>query len=316
MTNVRNSDAHQFAHVTIVGCGLLGGSFALALRRGGFTGRITACGGKRSPQLAVERGVADALETSFDGNNNGLPCEADLIFLAAPIGGILDFLKTKTHLLKAGALVTDAGSTKAEICRVARLSLPASVGFIGGHPMAGSENTGVEFATAHLFERATWALMSEHTASAEQFAALHDLIAGFGARVLVTAPEQHDAAVALISHLPQLVASTLATLLDGEHDGPIGRNAAERALAQQLAATGWRDMTRLAGSSFSVWRDIVMTNQPNIAQALGAMIAELQDLQEALAQRDFNAVGDLFKAANRSVEDQRALRLNQFEKIS
>ena len=302
----------KFAHVTIVGCGLLGGSFALALRRAGFVGRITACGGKRSPQLAVERGVVDALETSFDGNNNGPPCEADLVFLAAPIGGILDFLKTKGHLLKAGALVTDAGSTKAEICRVARASLPAHVAFIGGHPMAGSENTGVEFATAHLFERATWAMMETHTASAEQFTALHELIVGFGARALVTTPDQHDAAVALISHLPQLVASTLAVLLDGEHDGIV----AERALAQQLAATGWRDMTRLAGSSFSVWRDIVMTNQPNVTQALSVMIAELQNLQEALAQRDYNAVQDLFKQANQSVAEHRATQYKTFERMT
>ncbi len=314
MTNARNSDVHQFAHVTIFGCGLLGGSFALALRRAGFTGRITACGGKRSPQLAVERGVVDALETSFD---KGELCEADLIFLAAPIGGILDFLKTKGHLLKPSALVTDAGSTKAEICRVARASLPAHVGFIGGHPMAGSENTGVEYATAHLFERATWVLMQEdkmdeHTATAEQFEALHELIVGFGARALVTTPDQHDAAVALISHLPQLMASTLATLLNAEHDGAV----AERALAQQLAATGWRDMTRLAGSSFSVWRDIVMTNQPNVAQALSAMIAELQNLQEALAQRDYNAVQDLFKQANQSVAEHRATQYKTFERMT
>ncbi|NOT62849.1 MAG: prephenate dehydrogenase/arogenate dehydrogenase family protein [Acidobacteria bacterium] len=307
MTNVKNSDA-GFKHVTIVGCGLLGGSFALALRRSGFTGRITACGGKRSPQLAVERGVADALETSFDTNQ---PCEADLVFLAAPISGILDFLKTKGHLLKAGALVTDAGSTKAEICRAAQIALPAHVAFIGGHPMAGKEHTGVEYSDAHLFERATWALMEEHRATDEQFKRLRNLIVSFGARALVTTPERHDAAVALISHLPQLVASTLAILLDGKHDGSV----AERALAQQLTATGWRDMTRLAGSSFSVWRDIVMTNQPNVTQALSLLIAELQNLQEALAQRDYNAVQDLFKAANRSVEEHRAIRLNAFEKL-
>jgi len=299
----------KFAHVTIVGCGLLGGSFALALRRAGFTGRITACGGRRSPQLAVERGIADALETSFDANQ---PCEADLVFLAAPIGGILDFLKTKGHLLKPGALVTDAGSTKVEICRTAPTALPAHVAFIGGHPMAGSEHTGVEYATAHLFERATWALMAEHTATAEQFEALQNLIVSFGARSLVTTPDRHDAAVALISHLPQLVASTLATLLDAEHDGAV----AERALAQQLAATGWRDMTRLAGSSFSVWRDIVMTNQPNVTHALSVMISELQALQEALAQRDFNAARALFDQANQSVAEHRALQYKAFDKMT
>lgn len=304
---------NPFSHVVIVGCGLLGGSFALALRRSGFTGRITACGGKRAPQLAVERGVADALETSFDTNQ---PCAADLIFLAAPIGGILDFLKTKGHLLKPGALVTDAGSTKAAICRAAQAALPAHVGFIGGHPMAGKEHTGVEYADAHLFERATWALMrgakmEEHTATAEQFAALQSLIESFGARVLITTPDEHDAAVAVISHLPQLVATTLATMLDAEHDGAI----AERALAQQLAATGWRDMTRLAGSSFSVWRDILMTNQPNIAQALTRHIQDLEALREALEQRDFNTIQDLYTAANQSVAEHRATQYKSFERI-
>jgi prephenate dehydrogenase len=297
-----------FQHAVIVGCGLLGGSFALALRRSGFTGRITACGGKRSPQLAVERGVADAIETSFDHNQ---PCDADLVFLAAPIGGILDFLKTKGHLLKAGALVTDAGSTKAEICRAAHSSLPAQVGFIGGHPMAGKEHTGVEYADAHLFERATWALMEEHSANEVQFVALKALVESFGARVLITTPDQHDAAVAVISHLPQLLATTLATLLDAAHDGAI----AERALTQQLAATGWRDMTRLAGSSFSVWRDIVMTNQPNISQALTRFIQDLEALREALEQRDFNAIQDLYAAANQSVAEHRATQYKTFERV-
>src|SRR5581483_5950315 len=116
-----------FKHVTIVGCGLLGGSFALALRRAGFTGRITACGGKRSPQLAVERGVVESLEQSFE---RGEICEADLIYLAAPIGAIIDFLKTRGQQIKPGTIVTDAGSTKVEICRTARACLPANVIFI------------------------------------------------------------------------------------------------------------------------------------------------------------------------------------------
>src|SRR5574341_2308970 len=116
----------MFQHICIIGCGLIGGSFALALRRAGFTGRITACGGKRSPKLAVERGVADAVEESFD---RGEICEADLVYLSAPIGGIIDFLHTRAKQIKPGAIVTDAGSTKVEICRVARASLPAGVTF-------------------------------------------------------------------------------------------------------------------------------------------------------------------------------------------
>jgi prephenate dehydrogenase len=299
----------MFDHVTIIGCGLLGGSFALALRRTGFTGRITACGGSRGPRLAVERGLADAVEESFE---RGEVCAADLIYLAAPIGGIIDFLKSKGGQLKPGALLTDAGSTKAEICRVAREALPAGVAFIGGHPMAGSENTGVEYARADLFDRATWALMNQHTATDEQFAQLKTLIEQLGARPVITAPEQHDAAVALISHLPQLLASTLAGLLLEGHSP----ETTDTDLARRLAATGWRDMTRLAGSSWSVWRDIVLTNQPHITAALDSMIGELQLLREALETRDFNHARELFTRAGSSVEAFRQQHYQHFENLT
>ncbi len=287
--------------ITIVGCGLLGGSFALALRRAGFAGKITACGGSRSVKIAVERGIVNAIETSFE---NGERCDADLIFLAAPIGGIIDFLKTHPQRIKPGAIVTDAGSTKMEICRIAKNSLPQEITFIGGHPMAGSENTGVEYARADLFDGATWALMKEETIEEVKFQSLQALIESFGARPLIIQPEQHDAAVALISHLPQLLSSSLADLLNNESE-----------LARRLAASGWRDMTRLAGSSWSMWRDICLTNQPNISHALEAMISELQQIKEALDTRDFNRVRELFYAANESVEKQRALYYHPFKKL-
>ena len=291
---------HKLEQITIVGCGLLGGSFALALRRSGFQGRITACGGVRGPQLAVERGIADGLEVSFA---NQEVCQSDLLFLAAPIGGIIDFLKTHHQRIKPGAIVTDAGSTKVEICQIAQVSLPPEVVFIGGHPMAGSEHSGLEYARADLFEGATWALMeAAHTAALQQLKAL---IEPLGARLLLTTPAEHDAAVALISHLPQLVASSLADLL----------NAEDSELPRRLAATGWRDMTRLAGSSWSVWRDIVLTNQPNISAAIGLLMTELQTIKDALDTRDFNQVRELFTAANDSVETQRALHYQPFKKL-
>jgi prephenate dehydrogenase len=292
-------------HVTTVGCGLIGGSFALALRRAGFRGRITACGGRRGPSLAVEREVVDAVEESFE---RGEVCEADLIYLAAPIGGIIDFLRTRGKQIKAGAIVTDAGSTKTEICRVARESLPAGVTFIGGHPMAGSEQTGVEYARADLFDRATYALTVELGTDEIALRHLMEIVEAVGARLLLTEPEAHDAAVALISHLPQLTSSALAVLLGKEH--------AQSDLARRLAATGWRDMTRLAGSSWGVWRDICVTNQPNIAAALDALINELQALKDSLAARDFGHARELFEAANRVVAEQRALHYHQFERLA
>jgi prephenate dehydrogenase len=295
----------EFKHVCVVGCGLIGGSFALALRRAGFTGRITACGGSRSPRLAVERGVVDAVEESFE---RGEVCQADLIYLAAPIGGIIDFLRTRSKQLRQGATVTDAGSTKVEICRVARESLTKGMTFVGGHPMAGGENTGVQYARADLFDRATYALMVGQGADGAESDHFRSLVESIGARVLLTRPEDHDAAVALISHLPQLVASALASLLGPERAVEV----AGRELARALAATGWRDMTRLAGSAWSVWRDICLTNQPNISDALGSLIAELQSLKDALDARDFNRARDLFAEANRSAAEQRALHYSGF----
>jgi prephenate dehydrogenase len=300
--------ASGFKSVCIVGCGLIGGSFALALRRAGFTGRITACGGSRSPRLAVERGVVDAIEESFD---RGEVCEADLIYLAAPIGAIIDFLRTRSKLIKPGAIVTDAGSTKVEICRVARASLPEGVTFIGGHPMAGSENTGVQYSRADLFDRATYALMIGQGVDEAEFDRFKSIVEAIGARVLLAEPGDHDAAVALISHLPQLVASSLASLLGSERDV----ESADRELARRLAATGWRDMTRLAGSAWSVWRDICLTNQPNISNAIGSLVAELQSLKDALDARDFNRARELFAEANASVAEQRALHYSRFEKL-
>lgn len=298
----------MYKHLCIVGCGLIGGSFALSARRAGAVERITVCGGKRSPKLAVERGVADAIEESFD---RGEICQADLIYLAAPIGGVIDFLRTRGGQLKPGAVVTDAGSTKAEIVRVARLSLPDQVHFIAGHPMAGGEYTGVEYARADLFERAIYALISTPETDAAELDRFKALVESTGARVILTDAQSHDAAVALISHTPQLTASALASLLGAEYEDDLD----DRALAQTLAARGWRDMTRLAGSSWSVWRDICMTNQVNISRSLGDLIQELQSLKDALDAHDYNRVRQLFSSANASVEEQRALHYSHFQKL-
>ncbi len=297
-------DAYQ--EVCIVGCGLIGGSFALALRRAGFTGRLTAYNGRRPPSSAVSRGVVDAVEESFD---RGQICRADLIYLAAPIGGIIDFLRTRGRQIKPQALVTDAGSTKVEITRVARESLPESVDFIGGHPMAGSEQTGVEYSRGDLFDGATYALTIDNETAESQSSRLKLLIEATGARVMTTSAEAHDAAAALISHLPQLTASALASLLSPESAGEL----AKLELAQRLAAAGWRDMTRLAGSSWGVWRDICMTNQPNISIALGDLIDQLQSLKDALDSRDFNRVRELFATGNDSVAALRALHYQRFK---
>jgi prephenate dehydrogenase len=276
----------RIRHLTIVGCGLIGGSLALALRRAGFRGRITASGGQRGPQWALDHGLIDSIEESFD---NGRVCDADLVYLAAPISGIIHFLERRGSLIKPGALVTDAGSTKLEISRVAKTNLPDSVTFIGGHPMAGSELRGVEHAREGLFDGAVYALTPDERTDPQALEVLVELIRAIGANQLLAEPSSHDAAVALISHLPQLLSTSLVSLPEA---------TASNTLAHQLAASGWRDMTRLAASSWTIWRDSCTTNQTNIANALELMIERLKDVREAVASGDFEEVREAFERAN------------------
>src|SRR5215210_7746188 len=137
----------RFNHICIVGVGLIGGSFALAARRAGLAARITGYDDPLVLEKACRAGIIDGVERSFQDE---VECEADLLYLAAPVCNIIDFIMTRAKLAKLGAIITDAGSTKREVCRAARESVPEKAHFVGGHPIAGSHNSGVEFATADL----------------------------------------------------------------------------------------------------------------------------------------------------------------------
>jgi prephenate dehydrogenase len=310
------------AHICVVGCGLIGGSFALALRRSGFKGRLTAWDNDSTVRLAIERGIIDARADSFE---QGTPLRADLVLLATPIGGIIDLLRRSPQLFHPGTLITDAGSTKVEICRIASLVASSNVNgieFIGGHPMAGSEHSGIEYARADLFDRATWALVDQPSSQPSRIDQLATLIESLGARPLIIAADEHDRAVAMVSHLPQLLASALATLLLAPSPEP-GSSTTEPAaselrqleLSRRMAAGGWRDMTRLAGSSFNIWRDIVMTNQTELLRLLIRFQSTLQQLTEALERKDYQTVRELFDQANQSVVQLRETHYRQFDKV-
>lgn len=277
----------MFQHVVIVGCGLIGCSFALALRRAGFDGRISGWGSPESVQEAVRRGMISERERSFD---EGHPCSGDLIYLAAPVMAILDFLQTKSGLLKPGSFVTDAGSTKVEICRTAQQHLPSAVDFLGGHPMAGSEKSGPEHARADLFEGAAYILTPDDRTSSERLAQMELLLREIGARPIRMDAAEHDRAVAYISHLPQYLSTALAAMLEHHPD-------ARHWLS--LAGEGFRDMTRLAASRFPLWRDITRTNRENIVHALDDYIQQLSSLRRAVAAEDLDAVAESFHRANR-----------------
>jgi prephenate dehydrogenase len=281
----------QFKKIHIVGVGLIGGSFALAAKQARIAERITGYDYEENLKAARARGVIDNVDLRFD---SGDVSNADLIYLAAPVGAIIDFLRTRGELLKPGAIVTDAGSTKREICRAARESLPSGVHFVGGHPMAGSHRTGVEVASAHLFYGAPYAVVRDDAAGdlkrtdLNALSAVIELVEAIGARAIVLTAEQHDHAVAWISHGPQLLATSLALACK--------ESASENSIA--LAGSGFSEMTRLALSSWSVWEDICRTNSDEITAALAEMISQISALQAALSSGDLASVRETFRAAN------------------
>jgi prephenate dehydrogenase len=258
--------------VTVVGCGLIGGSFAMALRAAGQCDRILGWDADANVhQEARARGIIDEVDPAFDREGQSL---SDLIYLAMPVRAIVDVFEGYQRVAKRGCLITDSGSTKVEICAAARRYLSPEVGFIGGHPMAGSHLGGLGQARADLFRDATYLLINEASERPNEFIPpLQTTLHAIGARVAVTTAQNHDRAMAFISHLPQLLSSCLAAAVNRQKD----HEALER-----LAGPAYAELTRLASSPWNIWEDIFMTNAANLEQALGCLIEMLQQTRTAL----------------------------------
>ena len=257
-------------NVAIVGTGLIGASFGLALRSAGFDGQIVG--------VSSERALADALAAG--AVDRGAPlaealADADLVFLSQTIGRIMDTIRHMDALVKPGALVTDAGSTKCEIVDLARQSI-ARCQFLGGHPMAGKEKRGAAVAEAGLFRGRTWALTPDEPAELETPAArkFRRWLERMGAVIVTLDADEHDRIVAMTSHLPQLASTALGATLAQKLKG-----------GTELSGSGLCDMTRLALSGYELWRDIVATNTEHIDRALAAYIQELEHIRENLKTR-------------------------------
>jgi prephenate dehydrogenase len=206
--------------------------------------------------------------------------DADLIILAAPVGAILDCIPRLKDVASSRALVTDVGSTKRLICERARESFVDGPLFLGGHPLAGKERAGVENADATLFTNARYVLTPLEGGLLEdpRVKAFISLVTAIGARPHIMDPARHDRALAFLSHLPQLLSSALASV--------IAEESLETRLPVELAASGFRDVTRLAESPYSVWRDICLTNIENIQQALEALVEKLEFMKQHLSDHE------------------------------
>ena len=259
--------------ITIIGTGLIGGSFALALKQSGFSGKIIGCDTEPVLALAKEVGAIDEgiLEPQLAIRGS------DVVLLATPVGAIIHLIERLAPLLPPETLLTDVGSTKSEIIARARASFGErwSQRFLPGHPMAGKEHGGIEHADANLFRDAVWIFISEKLAQLSSSAsAFVELVKKVGARVITMDAESHDRICGWISHLPQMVATAMAATLDGEFGD-----------APELHAIGGRalkEMTRIASSPFSMWRDVAYTNTKNISDALLALEQRLAHIRENL----------------------------------
>jgi prephenate dehydrogenase len=263
--------------ITIIGTGLIGGSLGLALRKKKFAGRIVGCDRESALERARARGAID----------NGSPNPGDavrgsqLVILATPVLAIVDLIERVGPVLPAKALLTDVGSTKTAVVERAAHVFGKNAGkrFLAGHPMAGKESSGVDYADADLFHNAMWFFtplpgQNLNDGVLAEYAGWIDQI---GARIVILPAEEHDRLCAWISHVPQMMSTALAAALVEEFgtEAPL-LPAGGRAL---------QEMTRISASPYSMWRDVAITNKKNLADALWKVEQRLAHIRENLATR-------------------------------
>jgi prephenate dehydrogenase len=274
--------------ITIVGTGLIGGSLGLALRQQGFLGALVGCDRPEVLDAAVIRGAIDRGETDVKQAVEG----SDVVVFATPIGGILSTFEKLAPTLLPHTLVTDTGSTKVQFVERARMVFGAAAGsrVLPGHPMAGKERGGIQNADADLFRGAVWLITpinaeQQYTERQREYV---ELLESIGARLVAMDPKRHDRLCAWISHLPQMIATALASTLREE----LGDDDAIR----EIGGRALREMTRIASSPYSMWRDIALTNSQNIDDVLLRFEQQLAHLRENLRGPGLR---EMFDSANK-----------------
>lgn len=292
-------EREQFRRIAIIGTGLIGGSFGLAVACACPSASFVAYDrpevlrrlGSAKFRWQLAKDLAEAVR------------DADLVFVALPVGAIIEILPEIARRCRTDALVVDAGSTKVKICNAARKCfVEAGAGsrkFLGGHPLAGKELDGMENADPELFRGFKYVLIGNATEEEKDLrtACFANLIRAIGAEPVWSDAETHDWAMAVVSHMPQLVAIALAHIVSDETD--------ETGLPLAFAGSGLRDMLRIAGSRYETWRDICMTNADNIARSLDRTAQAIEFLRTHIASRELEAE---FYSANEIYRSLRGVR--------
>lgn len=271
--------------IGISGLGLMGGSLASAIKK--YIPRATVIGydnNSQSAERAREFSYIDSIENTFDELANSV----DILYLTAPISSVLKQIKD-LHSCTRNLIVTDMCSVKRPVMQAAK-TFAGNITFIGGHPMAGSQKSGVEYADSDLFRNAVYVLCPPITGDIP--IDLSAIISAVGARPVILPPDIHDRAVSQVSHVPQLLAVALLNELAQKSD--------DESAPFKLAAGGFRDLTRIGESTFSLWKDILEENKDNVISDLGRLIVRLNAYKDALQNYDMQKIENEFLKAGKA----------------
>lgn len=279
-----------FERVVIAGVGLIGGSLAIAGKKAGIFGTVAGLGRTQTTlDRALELGIADEI---FSDPKDALK-GADLLFVATPVETIIPFCISSAPFLEDGCVVTDGGSVKGKIVRELEAGLPSSVKFVGGHPVAGTEKSGPDSAFATLYENRYTIVTPTEKTDPDALDRIIKMWRAVGSKVVTMTPDEHDEALAVISHLPHLTAYALVETLDkADTSGKI----------KKFVAGGFKDITRIAASHPQMWRDIFSMNRAEVLRSVERFEASIAGFKKDIENEDFDSL-------LKKLENARNLRL-------
>ncbi len=269
--------------LAVVGVGLIGGSFALALKEAGLVGEIVGIGrGRANLETALEKGIIDAFTHSLSEGVAG----ADVVFLSTPVQTLSKVASEVLPHMKPGSILTDGGSVKADVIQAIEPMLPAGINFVPGHPVAGTEQSGSAAAFASLYRGRRCILTPTSRTAPDALEKIKRLWQAAGSEVVVMTPEKHDRVLAAISHLPHMVAYALVDA--------VGNCSDENENILNYSAGGFRDFTRIASSDPTMWRDIALSNRTALLEVIENFEKSLAEVKQDIATGNSDGLFEFF----------------------
>ncbi len=273
----------EFKRVAIIGVGLIGASLALAIKKRALSAEVVGFGrNEENLKRAKQRGIID----DFSLDHSALVETADLVVLATPVKSFQPILERLLPFVKRGTIITDVGSVKGALVEELEDLMPDGVNYVGGHPIAGSDRSGLDYASDSLFDGAITILTPTGKTPEDAIKRVKHLWEGVGSKVILMSPYEHDRIFALVSHLPHIVAYALVNTVSSVNKEYI-----------QYAGKGFKDTTRIASSSPELWTDIVLQNRENLLEVISSFKDMLNDIEDALRNESPEKLTRLFSMA-------------------